>query len=63
MRRLMFTRKQLEAVKALWLRSQDGERCYRKFRKRFHVSPALGCVMGKWRGLAVGIEDDGYTHS
>lgn len=61
--RVRLNRAQLEAVKALWLRSTDGASCYRKFRKRFAYSPALGCVIGRWCGMAVGIEADGWTHT
>jgi hypothetical protein len=34
---------------------------WRRFRKRVHPGP--GCVMIEWRGMWLGIEPDGYTHS
>jgi hypothetical protein len=34
---------------------------WRRFRKRLHPGP--GCVMIEWRGMWLGIEPDGYTHS
>lgn len=34
---------------------------YRRFRSR--VLPGPGCVMIYWRGMWLGIEPDGYTHS
>jgi hypothetical protein len=34
---------------------------YRKFRKT--VVPGPGCLMLPWRGMWLGIEPDGYTHS
>jgi hypothetical protein len=34
---------------------------WRRFRRRVHPGP--GCVMIEWRGMWLGIEPDGYTHS
>jgi len=34
---------------------------YRRFRKT--VQPGPGCIMVQWRGMWLGIEPDGYTHS
>jgi len=34
---------------------------YRKLRAR--VRPGPGCIMINWRGMWLGIEPDGYTHS
>lgn len=34
---------------------------WRRFRQR--VQPGPGCVMIEWRGMWLGIEPDGYTHS
>jgi len=34
---------------------------YRRFRKQ--VRPGPGCIMLHWRGMWLGIEPDGYTHS
>lgn len=34
---------------------------YRRFRQR--VQPGPGCVMIEWKGMWLGIEPDGYTHS
>jgi hypothetical protein len=41
-------------VKAWWLR-------YREFRATVHGGS--GCIMVQWRGMWLGIEPDGYTHS
>ena len=34
---------------------------YRRFRAK--VVPGPGCVMVPWKGMWLGIEPDGYTHS
>ena len=57
-----FTRKQSEAIKRLYDRSQDGAASYLSFRRRFQV--CFGDYVGtKWCGMFIGIETDGYTHS
>ena len=34
---------------------------YRQFRKT--VEPGPGCIIVPWKGMWLGIETDGYTHS
>ena len=36
-------------------------RGYRRFRRT--VQPGPGCVMVRWQGMWLGIEEDGYVHS
>jgi hypothetical protein len=43
------------------LRNPDYQMTYKEFRKR--VQPGFDCVMVKWCGMWLGIEQDGYTHS
>ena len=64
---------QAKAIKKLWWRMSADERgqwgaysdprgAYKAFRKT--AFPAFqGCVMIPWRGMIMGIEKDGYTHS
>ncbi len=58
------TRAQREAVKRLFDRNPDGETSYRTFRRRFSWPIHADCYLfGKWCGMWVGIEWDGYTHT
>ena len=61
--RVRLNRAQLEAVKALWLRSTDCASCYRKFRKRIAYSTELGCVIRRSCVMDVRNEADGWTHT
>jgi hypothetical protein len=57
-----FTEAQVQAIDRLWSRSYDGEPNIFAFRKRFdwHGTDHIG---GRWCGMFVGIEKDGYTHT
>tara|TARA_R110002073_G_scaffold14246_1_gene58634 strand:+ start:79 stop:270 length:192 start_codon:yes stop_codon:yes gene_type:complete len=60
------TRQQIEAFKSIYDRPLDGGPAaptYLQFRRT--VRPAIGidCYMVEWRGMWLGIEPDGYTHS
>lgn len=57
------TKEQRKAIARLYERSPDGEGSYRTFRRRFRYSPLMGAVMGRWCGMTVGIESDGYVGS
>ena len=57
------TKSQRKAIKALYARSPDGAASYLGFRRRFRQNSLMGCVMGTWSGMTIGIEADGYTHS
>lgn len=36
---------------------------YRRFRATVHGFPGGDCIMVPWKGMWLGIEKDGYTHS
>jgi hypothetical protein len=55
------TRPQRLAIRRTYLRSADGARDYRTFRRR--VLAGYGCLMLPWCGMWIGIEPDGYTHT
>ena len=57
------TKEQRQAVKRLYERSADGEATYLRFRRRFRQNTLMGCVMGRWCGMHVGIEADGHIGS
>ena len=56
------TKEQRAAIKRVYDRSPDGAPSYLAFRRRFFQTFA-DCIMGKWCGMYLGIELDGYTHS
>ena len=59
-----YTKAQLQALKAVWLRPMDSPHglTYRQFRRT--AFPAFhDCLMVPWAGMTLGIETDGYTHS
>ena len=65
-----FTRKQREAIFALFLRDNPSavdfpkwQRAYRKFRRRFYQAYGNYVAIDNWHGMYVGIEPDGYTHT
>ena len=57
------TKKQLEAILIKYKQNPDGADTYREFRKRFQLNSLMGCMLGEWRGMVLGIEPDGYAHS
>lgn len=57
------TKPQRKAIFLKFQRNADGAKTYREFRRRWYFSTMQGCVMGKWCGMWVGIEKDGYTHT
>lgn len=64
------TRKQAEACFKLFCRDWPNHpwsetantRRYRQFRRKFKIHYG-GFLGGEWKGMFVGIEPDGYTHS
>lgn len=62
---ITLTRAQRVAVHKVWLRmmyeNQPPVIAYRAFRRT--VVPGPDCVMVRWAGMWLGIENDGYTHS
>jgi|TARA_R110002073_G_scaffold245932_1_gene408684 hypothetical protein len=61
------TRQELDlvmaAVKKLFTRNSDGARDADELRSRFNYDHLGGCFGGMWRGMYIGIELDGHTHS
>lgn len=58
-----FTQEQYDALRRLFEHNPDGADSYEQFVSRATYSPMMGCVMVPWRGMTIGIEADGYTHS
>jgi hypothetical protein len=58
----MITKLQQKAIYRTFGRSADGAASYLQFRRRFRKS-FDGCLIGKWLGMTLGIETDGYTHT
>ena len=62
------TRKQREAMFEVFRRGRTdfaggSNPAYRAFRRTCQVVYHMGCIMVPWRGMWLGIEPDGYTHS
>lgn len=57
------TNEQEAAIRNLYSRSPDGTLTYEEFHSRFRDNTLMGCVLGTWCGMVIGIEPDGYTHS
>ena len=60
---MTLTRSQRESLHGKWLQDSQGM-SYLDFRRTVH--PELGSydvLVVKWRGMFLGIETDGYTHS
>ena len=58
-----FTLEQLNAIDHLWSRSPDGTADIYQFRKRFTWYDRMDYIGGKWCGMFIGIERNGYTHT
>jgi hypothetical protein len=57
-----FTVNQVDAIFKLYGQNPDGSASLSEFASRFNHQIG-GYVGGEWRGMHIGIEDDGYTHS
>ena len=57
-----FTKDQLKALKRVYDRDHSVAKNYRAFRKRASLAFS-DCMMVPWKGMYLGIETDGYTHS
>jgi hypothetical protein len=55
------TKEQQRAVLRVFKRSPDGAKSYLEFRRRVQFYHDL--ILLEWRGLLLGIEHDGHTHS
>lgn len=66
-RKIMETEKMNDAVSAaiaaLYARDPDGSGSLAEFQERFRYLGFMGCWMGKWLNMDIGIEADGYTHT
>jgi hypothetical protein len=58
----VYTKETRKAILSLYRRNTDGAKNYREFRSRFYWTN-MGCTLGQWCGMTIGIEPDGYTHS
>jgi len=65
----MINKAQRRAITLLWLRCLEADKLrnrlgsLRAFHRSAYYSYTMGCVMVKWCGMLVGIEQDGYTHT
>ena len=57
----MITKAQQKAVLKVYLRDIEEASSYLQFRRR--VKRGRDCIMLQWKGMWLGIEADGYTHS
>lgn len=59
---MRLNKKQQLSLKRKWQQNNNGM-SYLAFRKTVQPSFYDKCVMVKWCGMWLGIEEDGYTHS
>jgi len=57
----MLTKEQQKALLRVYMRDTGEARSYLSFRRR--VVRGFDCIMLPWKGMWLGIERDGYTHS
>jgi hypothetical protein len=57
------TKDQMRALHRVYLRDTSVAPSYLAFRRRAYYSHINECVMIQWKGMWLGIEKDGYTHS
>lgn len=58
------TRAQMDAFKRIWERpGPKPATSYLQFRRSIRCNTLMGCYLVYWRGMCLGIEPDGYTHS
>lgn len=62
-RRAKMTRAQRLAIRQKWKVNRDGAESYRAFFCRFQRDICGDYLLGRWCGMWLGIEPDGYTHS
>lgn len=58
---IKLTKEQRKALHKVYQRDPTVAPSYRHFRRQ--VLQGFGYVMIKWKGMYLGIEPDGYTHS
>ena len=57
----MITKAQQNAILRVYLRDTSEASSYLQFRRK--IIRGHGCLMLQWKGMWLGIEPDGYTHS
>jgi hypothetical protein len=57
----MITKAQQQAILRVYLRDTTEAQSYLQFRRR--IVRGFDCLMLPWKGMWLGIELDGYTHS
>jgi hypothetical protein len=57
------TRRQREALLALYYRDVLVAPTFREFRRRAFKAFGGDCLVVPWKGMLVGIERDGHTHT
>ena len=58
---MILTKPQRQAVRRIYLRDTSVAPSYLTFRRQ--LVRGYDCVMIHWKGMWLGIETDGYTHS
>ena len=58
---MILTKQQRLALKRIYERDTTVTPTYRDFRRS--ALPGSNCIMVHWKGMWLGIEHDGYTHS
>ena len=57
------TRAQKEALLKVYRRDEAVAPTYLAFRRGFQRNFSEGYLLGEWKGMVLGIERDGYTHT
>ena len=60
---MILTYEQRHALYKVWLRDTTVAESYREFRRQAIPDSMQDAVMLEWKGMWLGIERDGYTHS
>ena len=60
---LRMNKAQLQALHRVYLRDTSVAASFLAFRRTCKPALGLGCFMIYWKGMWLGIEPDGYTHS
>ncbi len=57
------TKEQQKALLAVYNRDVTVAPSFLAFRRTSYLASSVDCVVVAWRGMWLGIEPDGYTHS
>ena len=57
------TKEQIKALKRVYDRDMTVAPSYLAFRRTAQKAYIINCLMIQWKGMWLGIEPDGYTHS